>query len=57
MDKEPHFSVAITVNGALVEAEVPARESLADFLRHRVGLTGTHVGCEQGHLRRLYGQV
>ena len=48
MDKEPHFSVAITVNGALVAAEVPARESLADFLRHRVGLTGTHVGCEQG---------
>ena len=48
MDKEPHFSVAITVNRALVEAEVPARESLADFLRHRVGLTGTHVGCEQG---------
>ena len=48
MDKEPHFPVAITVNGALVEAEVPARESLADFLRHRVGLTGTRVGCEQG---------
>ena len=48
MAKEAHFSVAITVNGALVEAEAPARESLADFLRHRVGLTGTHVGCEQG---------
>ena len=48
MDKEPHFPVAITVNGALIEAEVPARESLADLLRHRVGLTGTHVGCEQG---------
>ena len=48
MDKEPHFSVSVTVNGTLVEAEVPARESLADFLRHRVGLTGTHVGCEQG---------
>ena len=48
MDKEPHFPVAITVNGELVEAEVPARESLADFLRHRVGLTGAHVGCEQG---------
>ena len=45
---EQYFSVAVTVNGALVEAEVPARESLADFLRHRVGLTGTHVGCEQG---------
>ena len=45
---EQYFSVAMTVNGVLVEAEVPARESLADFLRHRVGLTGTHVGCEQG---------
>ena len=45
---EQYFSVAVTVNGVLVEAEVPARESLADFLRHRVGLTGTHVGCEQG---------
>ena len=40
--------MSVTVNGALVDAEVPARESLADFLRHRVGLTGTHVGCEQG---------
>ncbi len=48
MDKEPYFSVSITVNGVLVEAAAPARESLADFLRHRVGLTGTHVGCEQG---------
>ena len=48
MDKESYFSVSVTVNGVLVEAEVPARESLADFLRHRVGLTGTHVGCEQG---------
>lgn len=45
---EQHISVAITVNGTPVEAEVPARESLADFLRHRVGLTGTHIGCEQG---------
>ena len=48
MDKEPRISISVTVNGALVEAEAPARESLADFLRHRVGLTGTHVGCEQG---------
>ena len=45
---EQYFSVSVTVNGTLVEAEVPARESLADFLRHRAGLTGTHVGCEQG---------
>ena len=48
MVKEPCVSVAIRVNGALVEAEAPARESLADFLRHRVGLTSVHLGCEQG---------
>ena len=46
MDKE--FFVSVTVNGTRMEAAVPARESLADFLRHRLGLTGTHVGCEQG---------
>lgn len=45
---EQYFSVSVTVNGTLIETEVPARESLADFLRHRAGLTGTHVGCEQG---------
>ena len=45
---EQYVSVSITVNGKRVEAEAPARESLADFLRQRVGLTGTHVGCEQG---------
>ena len=48
MDKEPRFAVAVTVNGTRIEAEIPTRENLADFLRHRVGLTGTHVGCEQG---------
>src|SRR6202022_1552547 len=28
--------------------QVPTRLHVADFLRHRLGLTGTHVGCEQG---------
>ncbi|MBI4293027.1 MAG: (2Fe-2S)-binding protein [Betaproteobacteria bacterium] len=41
-------SVAITVNGKLFEREVDARINLADFLRHELGLTGTHVGCEHG---------
>jgi carbon-monoxide dehydrogenase small subunit len=41
-------SVAITVNGKLFEREVDARVNLADFLRHELGLTGTHVGCEHG---------
>jgi aerobic-type carbon monoxide dehydrogenase small subunit (CoxS/CutS family) len=41
-------AVAITVNGELVTETVESRLHLADFLRHRVGLTGTHLGCEQG---------
>ena len=37
-----------TVNGDAVTASVPPRLHAADFLRQRLGLTGTHVGCEQG---------
>jgi aerobic-type carbon monoxide dehydrogenase small subunit (CoxS/CutS family) len=40
--------ISVTVNGRVYEAEVEARMHLADFLRHELGLTGTHVGCEQG---------
>ena len=40
--------VSVTVNGHTVEAVVPARQLLADFLREELRLTGTHVGCEQG---------
>lgn len=40
--------VSMTVNGEAVSREVPVRVSLADFLRGDLGLTGTHVGCEQG---------
>jgi aerobic-type carbon monoxide dehydrogenase small subunit (CoxS/CutS family) len=40
--------IALTVNGEPMRARVPARLNLADFLRHDVGLTGTHVGCEHG---------
>ena len=40
--------VALTVNGSRVELEVPARATLSDVLRDRLGLTGTHVGCEHG---------
>ena len=42
------LSVRLTVNGRVVEREIPARRSLADFLREDLGLTGTHVGCEHG---------
>jgi len=40
--------ISVAVNGAQREAEVPVRLTLADFLRHRLELTGTHVGCEHG---------
>ncbi len=40
--------VSLNVNGARVAAEVEPRLLLADFLRHKLGLTGTHIGCEHG---------
>jgi carbon-monoxide dehydrogenase small subunit len=40
--------VQLQVNGQAREATVPARLTLADFLRERCGLTGTHLGCEHG---------
>ena len=44
---EPHL-VAITVNGERHEVAVEPRRTLADVLRHDIGCTGTHVGCEHG---------
>jgi carbon-monoxide dehydrogenase small subunit len=41
-------SIALTVNGEEMRETVEARISLVDFLRERLGLTGSHVGCEQG---------
>jgi carbon-monoxide dehydrogenase small subunit len=41
-------TVVITVNGVPREATVPVRRLLSDALRHDLGLTGTHVGCEHG---------
>jgi aerobic carbon-monoxide dehydrogenase small subunit len=40
--------IALTVNGAPVEASVQPRTHLADFLRERLRLTGTNLGCEHG---------
>jgi carbon-monoxide dehydrogenase small subunit len=39
-------SVSMTVNGQAVTREVEPRRLLVDFLRHDLGLTGTHVGCD-----------
>src|SRR5688572_19066694 len=41
-------TIRVTVNGRVYEREVETRVTLADFLRHDLGLTGTHVGCEHG---------
>ena len=41
-------SISLTVNGTEQNAKAEPRMSLADFLRERLGLTGTHIGCEHG---------
>ena len=40
--------IVVTVNGTRYEETVPVRVTLADFIRHQLGLTGTHLGCEHG---------
>ena len=40
--------LALTVNGTALDVEVEPRRLLCDVLRHDLGLTGTHVGCEHG---------
>jgi len=41
-------TIHLTVNGTAYTREVEPRLLLSDFLRHELGLTGTHVGCEHG---------
>jgi carbon-monoxide dehydrogenase small subunit len=45
---ETLHDISLTVNGIPLKASVPARRLLSDCLRHDLGLTGTHVGCEHG---------
>ena len=40
--------ITVTVNGQQHQAEAEVRLTLADFLRHTLRLTGTHLGCEHG---------
>ena len=40
--------ITVTVNGKQYQRTVEPRLLLSDFLRHDLGLTGTHVGCEHG---------
>jgi carbon-monoxide dehydrogenase small subunit/2-furoyl-CoA dehydrogenase 2Fe-2S iron sulfur subunit len=42
------IAVEVTVNGRTYHEHVEPRLLLSDFLRHTLGLTGTHVGCEHG---------
>ena len=42
------MKVGFTVNGKAVQGDVQPRVSLADFLRDKLRLTGTHLGCEHG---------
>jgi len=42
------FSLSLSINGNRYERQVDSRLLLSDFLRHDLGLTGTHVGCEHG---------
>ena len=41
-------TISVTVNGRACTRTVETRLTLVDFLRHELGLTGTHVGCEHG---------
>ena len=44
----PEIAITVSVNGRHYAERVPPRLLLSDFLRHHLGLTGTHVGCEHG---------
>jgi len=50
MDVGPgdRIAISLTVNGVQRDVEVETRRLLSDALRHDLGLTGTHVGCEHG---------
>jgi 2-furoyl-CoA dehydrogenase 2Fe-2S iron sulfur subunit len=48
IDRSERVRIAITLNGRKLSAEAEPRMLLSDFLRHALGATGTHVGCEHG---------
>ena len=45
---EEDVAIEATLNGRPLKRRVKARQHLADFLRHELELTGTHLGCEHG---------
>ena len=48
VNKTERVRIALTLNGRKLTAEAEPRMLLSDFLRHGLGATGTHVGCEHG---------
>ena len=48
LKRDQKTRIALTLNGRKLAAEAEPRMLLSDFLRHGLGATGTHVGCEHG---------
>ncbi len=48
VNRDQRARINLTLNGRKVSAEAEPRMLLSDFLRHQLGATGTHVGCEHG---------
>jgi 2-furoyl-CoA dehydrogenase 2Fe-2S iron sulfur subunit len=48
VNKDQKARISLTLNGHRMAAETEPRTLLSDFLRHSLGATGTHVGCEHG---------
>ena len=48
VSKSEHARVSLTLNGRRTSGHAEPRMLLSDFLRHVLGATGTHVGCEHG---------
>jgi len=48
VNRNERLRVALTLNGRKLAAEAEPRTLLCDFIRHALGATGTHVGCEHG---------
>ena len=48
VNKDQKVRISLTLNGRKLSAETEPRMLLSDFLRHTLGATGTHVGCEHG---------
>jgi 2-furoyl-CoA dehydrogenase 2Fe-2S iron sulfur subunit len=48
VNRDQKVRIGLTLNGRKMSAETEPRTLLSDFLRHSLGATGTHVGCEHG---------